>query len=163
LKTAAVTTLHNELHRVRRAAINPLFSRKVVLDLEGVVQSKVQKLCTRLSDSLRAGTPMDLHHGFRAVSVDVITDYAFDNSYNLLDKPSLGKEFFDMLREMVPVFWVFQQFPFLQKLSAMLPLWLAVRMSPGLGHFAQLHMVNVYPFALLRRVSLTIFAWKGYL
>jgi hypothetical protein len=102
---------------------------------------------------------MDLHHGFRAVSVDVITDYAFDNCYNLLDKPSLGAEFFDMLREMVPAFWVFQQFPFLQKLSAMLPLWLLARMSPGMGRLAQLQMVNgSYPvcFALLRYVPLTI-------
>jgi cytochrome P450 len=87
LKTAAVTTLRNEVHRVRRAAINPLFSRKVVLDLEGVVSSKVEKLCQWLWETLRAGKAMDLHHGFRAVSVGVITDYAFDNCYNLLDSP----------------------------------------------------------------------------
>ena len=30
---------------------------------------------------------IELHCGFRAVSVDVITDYAFDNSYELLSKP----------------------------------------------------------------------------
>jgi hypothetical protein len=142
LKTAAVTTLRNEVHRVRRAAINPLFSRKVVLDLEGVVQSKVQKLCRRLSETLRVGKPMDLHHGFRAVSVDVITDYAFDNCYNLLDSPSLGAEFFDLLRGMVPAFWIFQQFPFTQKLSTMLPPWLLVRMSPEMAILVKLQLVN---------------------
>jgi len=130
------------VHRVRRAAINPLFSRKVVLDLEGVVQSKVQKLCQRLSEALRVGKPMDLHHGFRAVSVDVITDYAFDKCYNLLDGPSLGTEFFDLLRGMVPVFWVFQQFPFMQKLLTALPPWLLLRMSPEMGTLVQLQSVN---------------------
>lgn len=146
LKTAAVTTLRNEVHRVRRAAINPLFSRKVVLDLEGVVQSKVYKLCRKLSEALRAENPMDLHHGFRAVSVDVITDYAFDNCYNLLDSPSLGAEFFDMLRGMVPAFWIFQQFPFMQKLSTMLPPWLLMRMSPEMASLVQLQLVNAaYP------------------
>jgi cytochrome P450 len=141
LKTAAVTTLRNDVHRVRRAAINPLFSRKVVLDLEGVVQSKVQKLCRRLSEAIRDDKPMDLHHGFRAVSVDVITDYAFDDCYDLLDKPTLGAEFFNLLRGMVPAFWVFQQFPFTQKLSTTLPPWLLVKMSPEMSLLVQLQKV----------------------
>ena len=146
LKTAAVTTLRNEVHRVRRAAISPLFSRRVVLDLEGVVQSKVQKLCRRLSEALRAGKPMDLHHGFRAVSVDVITDYAFDNCFNLLDGPNLGADFFNLLRGMVPAFWIFQQFPFMQKLSTTLPPWLLIKMSPEMARFVQLQLVNtVHP------------------
>jgi hypothetical protein len=146
LKTAAVTTLRNEVHRVRRAAINPLFSRRVVLDLEGVVQLKVQWLCRRLSEALRAGKPMDLHHGFRAVSVDVITDYAFDNCFNLLDSPNLGADFFNLLRGMVPVFWIFQQFPFMQKLSTILPPWLLIKMSPEMARFVQLQLVNtVHP------------------
>jgi len=85
---------------------------------------------------------MDLHHGFRAVSVDVITDYAFDKCYNLLDSPSLGAEFFEMLRGMVPAFWIFQQFPFMQKLSTMLPPWLLARMSPEMTRLVQLQLVN---------------------
>jgi hypothetical protein len=38
----------------------------------------------------------DLHYGFRAVSVDVITDYAFGDCYNLLEKDDFGKYFFDV-------------------------------------------------------------------
>jgi hypothetical protein len=143
------------VHRVRRAAINPLFSRKVVLDLEGVVQSKVQKLCRRLSEALKDGKPMDLHHGFRAVSVDVITDYAFDNCYNLLDSAGLGIEFFDLIRGMVPAFWIFQQFPFTQKLSTMLPPWLLVKMSPEMALLVQLQLVNAAPIDLLYWVLLS--------
>lgn len=151
LKTAAITTLRNEDHRVRRAAINPLFSRKVVLDLEGVVQSKVKKLCQLVSERIKAGKPIDLHHGFRAVSVDVITDYAFDNCYNLLDSPKLGKEFFDMIRGMVPTFWIFQQFPFMQKLTTILPPWLVVKMSPEMGLLVQLQSVTApHPIHFLR-------------
>jgi cytochrome P450 len=142
VKTAAVTTLRNELHRVRRAAINPLFSRKVVLDLEEVVQSKVQRLCQLLSDKLKAGEPMDLHYGFRAVSVDVITDYAFDNCFDLLETPTLGTEYFDLLRGLVPSFWIFQQFPFVQKLSTMLPPWLLIRLSPEMSRLIQLQIVS---------------------
>lgn len=85
---------------------------------------------------------MDLHHGFRAVSVDVITDYAFDNCYNLLDRPSLGAEFFAVIRGMAPALWIFQQFPFMQKLATMLPPWLLLRMSPESAGFVQFQLVN---------------------
>lgn len=40
--SAAFTTPSNEAHRVRRAALNPFFSRKMVLELEDVVQSNAQ-------------------------------------------------------------------------------------------------------------------------
>jgi hypothetical protein len=66
---AAFTTPSNELHRVRRAALSPMFSRK----LEDAVQDKAAKLLNRLESGLKDGNPIsvNLHYGFRAVSVDV--------------------------------------------------------------------------------------------
>jgi hypothetical protein len=97
---AAFTTPSNELHRVRRAALNPMFSRKLVLELEDVVQDKASKLSNRIESGTKDGNPegVDLHFGFRAVSVDVITDYAFGDCYNLLEKDDFGKYFFDMVK-----------------------------------------------------------------
>lgn len=139
--SAAFTTPSNEAHRVRRAALNPLFSRKMVLELEDVVQAKAQKLYSRLTDALSAGTALDLHHGFRAVSVDVITDYAFDNCYNLLDLADFGVDFFAMVRGLGPAFWFFQQWPFTQTIAYKIPLWLAKILSKPLGSFLQMQAV----------------------
>ncbi|GME27171.1 Benzoate 4-monooxygenase cytochrome p450 protein [Neofusicoccum parvum] len=88
------STPSNEVHKHRRGMINPMFSRKMVLDLEEVVQEKAHKLTKRMEAGILDKKPVDLHHGFRSVSVDVITDYAFDRSYNLLDTPDFGKKFF---------------------------------------------------------------------
>lgn len=139
--SAAFTTASNETHRVRRAALNPLFSRKMVLELEDVVQSKAQKLYQRLTDAVVARTALDLHHGFRAVSVDVITDYAFDNCYDLLDRPDFGVGFFAMVRGLGPAFWFFQQWPFVQPVALKTPLWLAKILSKPLGSFLQMQAV----------------------
>ncbi len=85
---------------MRRAALNPMFSRKLVLELEDVVQDKASKLSDRLESGLKSGNPdgVDLHFGFRAVSVDVISDYAFGDCYNLLERADFGKYFFDMVK-----------------------------------------------------------------
>lgn len=94
-----------KLHRVRRAALNPMFSRKLVLVLKDVVQDKASKLSNRIESGSRDGDPkgVDFHFGFRAVRVDVITDYAFGDCYNLLEKDGFGKYFFDMVKRSISI------------------------------------------------------------
>lgn len=75
---------------------------------------------------------MELHHGFRAVSVNIITDYTFNHSYNLLDMPDLGKEFFVMVQQLGPTIWVFMQWPMLERFAMSLPLSVAPALSPPL-------------------------------
>jgi hypothetical protein len=49
----------------------------MVLDLDNVVHSKAEKLCDLVARKFLAGEEADLHHAFCALSVDVLTDYAF--------------------------------------------------------------------------------------
>jgi cytochrome P450 len=142
LKTAAFGTPSNELHRVRRGALNPLFSRKAVLELQNVVQSKVEKLSRRMNEAVNDGKPVDLHHGFRALAVDVITDYAFDNCYNQLDTPNFAADFFEMTKELIPRGWVVQAFPFLLPLSNMITPSMAKRINTALYNFLEFRMVQ---------------------
>jgi cytochrome P450 len=141
--SAAFPTPSNEVHRVRRAALNPLFSRKRVLELENVVQSKVQKVDGRIAQSAKTKAPVDLHHACRAISVDAITDYGFGACYNLLDEEDFGLPFFDAMRKLGPAVWFFQQWPFLQSLALRIPYWLAKRLSANLEAFMKLQMVCI--------------------
>lgn len=122
--------------------INPMFSRKMVLQLENVVQDKARKLIGRMEAGIVEKKPVDLHHAFRSVSVDVITDYAFDKCYNLLDSPDLGAHFFALVRGVGPAMWVFQQFPSLQRLALKTPPWLAPWLSEPLGHVTKMQTVR---------------------
>jgi cytochrome P450 len=142
LKTAAFGTTNNALHRIRRAAINPVFSRKAVLQLEDVIQAKTQKLVRRMEEILSEGKPVDLHHGYRALSVDIVTEYSFDNCYNQLDTLDFAEDFFDMTGELIPRGWVLQAFPFLLPISNLVTLGMAKRMNTALYHFFQFRAVR---------------------
>ena len=111
LEYGSFITPSNEVHRQRRGQLNPLFSRKKVLELEDVVQSKAEKLCSLLDKKFSVGLPLGLHHGFRAISVDVITDYGFNKCYDLLDKSDLGLNSFAMVQGIGPAMWIFQLIP----------------------------------------------------
>jgi hypothetical protein len=76
--------------------------------------------------------PVDLHHGYRALSVDVITDYSFDNDYKQLDSPTFASDFYEMTTELLARGWILQAFPFLLPLSNMITLGMAKKMNKAL-------------------------------
>jgi hypothetical protein len=141
LKTAAFGTTNNQLHRVRRAAINPVFSRKAVLQLEEIIQAKTAKLVRCMDEAISKGKPIDMHHGYRALAVDIITDYSFDNCYNQLDMPDFGAGFSDMTGELIPRGWLLQAFPLLLPVFNLITLGMAKRLNIALYNILQLRMV----------------------
>jgi len=134
LPYSTFATPSNEVHAIRRAALNPLFSRKRVLDLEEVIQDKVDKLIRRTTEAQQQGKPIDVHHAFRAISIDVISDYAFGKSFDILEAPDLGKKFFEMVQGLGPTMWFFQQFSSIRPLAQKTPKWVAELVSPPLNH-----------------------------
>ena len=139
---SSFTTPSNELHRIRRSGLNHFFSRKVVIDLEDVVQSKVTKLTALVRKTLRTGQSIDLHHGLRAVSIDVITDYAFGKSYDLLDTPDLGMAFFLMVHKLGPAAWIFRQWPWIRFIAFAIPEALIRILSEPIGEILDMKDVS---------------------
>ncbi|KAG0652243.1 Cytochrome P450 monooxygenase [Hyphodiscus hymeniophilus] len=127
-----------ETHRIRRGALNPFFSRKMVLQLEHIVQDKAEKVSALTAKAFASGKAMNLHYAFRAVSVDVITEYAFAGCYDLLDRPDLGQHFFEMIQGLGPTMWVFQQWPALQKFALGLPPVIAKALSAPIGQVLEM-------------------------
>ena len=148
LKTAAFGTTSNELHRIRRSAISPSFSPKAVLQLEDIVQEKTAKLIARMKYLFDRGKAVDLHHGFRALSVDIITDYSFDDDYKQLESPNFGSDFYEMSSKLITRGWIFQAFPFLISLSDLITLPIAKRISSALHEFLLFREVSWYVYGL---------------
>lgn len=136
------TTISNEEHRLKRNRLNPFFSKRKVLELEDVVQSNTQKLLNLVAQKFSQNKPMDLHHGYRAVSVDIITDYAFNQCYNLLDSPDIGEKYFVMWENLGPSMWIFQQWPIMLSVANSMPQSIAAAMSGPLKHVFQIQAVR---------------------
>ena len=128
----------SEMHRPRRARLDPFFSRRNVLNQEDLVQARSQKLSKIMNSKFAKNEAVDLHHAFRSISVDVISDYAFGESYELLSRDDLGKEFFDLTGGIGPTWWVFQQWPAIQAFALSMPPSIAKAMSPPLKHILTL-------------------------
>lgn len=123
-------------HRVRRAALNPFFSRRSVLDLEGIINTKTERLCGMIEFCFYSSSEkgrkkiFDMHNAIRAYAVDIITPYAYGaaNCWNQLDSSSDHNQKFsdaagyqEAIRVVQLLFPWFQTFPFLMTLVGWIP------------------------------------------
>lgn len=127
------STISNDEHRWRRAPLSHFFSRRAVLDLEDIVQEKVAKLCRRIQKSLDSNKPANLRASTRAVSIDVITEYAFGDCWNHLDAEDYAAWFSEAVRDTGIMWWTFQQFPILMKPMQLVPENYARKMSSAMN------------------------------
>lgn len=85
-------TASHELHRIRRNALNPFFSRKSVIDLVPTIQRPTAMLCKRLKQASLTAETLNLKYIFPAVTLDIIKDYCFAREPTTVLEPDFGKK-----------------------------------------------------------------------
>ncbi|KAK3386528.1 cytochrome P450 [Podospora didyma] len=127
-----LTVISNEVHRVRRSALNPFFSRRSTLELEPVVRDKARKLLDLMEATFsRPGDGVfNAHHAVRALSVDIITEYAYARCWNQMDMEDWGADYQDAIRAVQDLFPWMVAFPILSTLFGAVPDWINVMIFP---------------------------------
>jgi cytochrome P450 len=135
---AAFGTVEHNQHRLRRGVLNPFFSKKSVAELSPIIQSKISHLLDRLRKFRDTDQPIDLVLAYTALTVDIITEYAFARSMDNLDKPDWGRSWHKLVRDSSKLFHTGKQFPRLIRAMFSLPESVAQAMNPDLVLFAVL-------------------------
>jgi len=114
-------TVDHDLHRMRRAAINPFFSKQKVAALQPVIQRLVDKLCTKFERCRGTDEVVPLECAFDAFTMDVITEYSLDTSFGYLDKPGWSSDFRELERAFGEMGYMQKMFPPLIDIMNRLP------------------------------------------
>lgn len=85
-----VGTIEHDIHRKRRMAILPFFSKQKIYALEPVIQSTVDNLCDKFENYVKSGRPLNLRHAYQCFAADVVAEYCFAESGALLDQPDFA-------------------------------------------------------------------------
>lgn len=120
LETSLTTTDH-ELHRIRRTAVAPFFSKSSVLKLEPVIIRFAEQLCQRLSEFSGTGCPVVLNDAFSCFATDVITEYSFARSYGFLENENFLPNLRIALKGLMVSVNYAKQFPWLFTLLDSVP------------------------------------------
>ncbi|KUJ09474.1 cytochrome P450 [Mollisia scopiformis] len=136
LFTAGLATVPHSLHKMRRSAISPLFSKQQIYILQSEIQDRAAKLCNRfLYEYKSTGKAVSLERAFGCYATDVVTHYTFAREYKYLDFPDFIAPTLETARMFAALIHVIRLFPVFRIISQNMPNRLVAFMVPGLGHF----------------------------
>ncbi|OCL07147.1 putative P450 monooxygenase [Glonium stellatum] len=118
---AAVGTAGHELHRLRRSALNPFFSKRSITRLESVLQENIDKLTARLREFKDTEKPVNLVDAFTSLSADSIGSFAFGSSYGFLEMPDFNPRWHKFMMELSRSTHLMKQFGWLYTILTILP------------------------------------------
>ena len=150
---AIFSTIEHEIHRQRKAALLPYFSKRKILEQVPNIQHKVDKFCDRLANEYaRTNKVLNLCDLFSCFTADIITKYAFDRSYNYLGAPDFISPFTTSINSFKKFGHYAIQFPWLPKLLARLPDILLMILQPSMVaafQFKEVYANDSFPTHLL--------------
>ncbi|KAK0436273.1 cytochrome P450 [Armillaria borealis] len=99
----------------RRDVLLPFFSRRSILQLEGIIQSKVDTLISRLRKDY-SSKPVNLYAAFKSLTMDIITTFCYSHSFDALSSPDFSHPILLSLERAMPMMTTVRHFPVLQLL-----------------------------------------------
>ncbi|KAL4808782.1 cytochrome P450 [Aspergillus unguis] len=139
--TSAFSTVRHEHHRVRRGALNPLFSKSAIhritpriLDRLGQLVGRLDMFCPSTASGYckdnGMGQAVDLGMAFTAFAADVITEYCFGSSLDLIHTRDFGADWVEMVSAPSELGHLVKQCPWVLPLLRYFPRALVRKMAP---------------------------------
>ncbi|KAI1745268.1 cytochrome protein [Xylaria scruposa] len=120
--TSAFVTPDHALHRLRRGALNPFFSKRAISERAQSIQKQMDIVSERLKTEFQnTDRILVVNEMWGCFATDIITEYCFERRYDFIREPnfkaSFVKSFIDLLDG---VHWV-TQFPWLTTMMNWMP------------------------------------------
>lgn len=144
IPSSLFATCKADLHRARRAPLNQFFSRRAILQLSPVITKHVDKLCAHLSKFKKLKQPASLKSLYGALTLDVVTEYSFAQSYSALDLPDLGKQWADSVETLIEMSYVSMYFPIVAIIMNKLPFAVVKTIAPASALMIDFQQVSAY-------------------
>jgi hypothetical protein len=125
-------TADYKLHRTRRAAMNPFFSKQKVVRLQPMLTFMIEKLCNRIEEFKESGEPLSMRPVYMCFTTDVTTLFVVNRSWNHLDSPDFSPMWINTIQAIVETGVLMKHFPWLLSILPRLPKSVIALMEPGL-------------------------------
>ena len=108
-----ISTIEHDIHRARRKPENNFFSKRSVVALEPMMHRNLDKRCARMCQFRDSRTVFPLNAAMLCFTSDVVSEYAFGSSYNLLDTEDLSPSILTANKKTGEYSHALKQFPWI--------------------------------------------------
>jgi len=148
---AILDTIDHDLHKLRRTALAPFFSKRSVQALEELVVNNTKKLMDRFAGELEKKGPkagvVNLNDAYAAFTMDTISEYCFGESIKTLDHDDYAKIWLKVMHDGIQIEPFARQFPTIMNFMLDLPPNIVEKLSPGVA------TVNTFSLRTLGRIE----------
>lgn len=97
-ETSVFATSEHSIHRVRRAAINPFFSKRKIVEYSPNIQAHMDCLSKRVKTEFTAnGSVLNMTNMWGAFTADIVVGYCLEKPYDFIMNPDFRAEFSDAM------------------------------------------------------------------
>lgn len=129
---SAFSSVDHRLHRSRRGALNPFFSKQMIMKLEPVMTNLLHKLCSRLDEARVSKQPLPMRLLWMCYTTDLITTYSMNRSWDHLSSEDFSPLWCQTIKSTAESGHLLKQFPFLFPIIRAMPDWLLGKLQPGM-------------------------------
>ncbi|KAK6082375.1 cytochrome P450 [Seiridium cupressi] len=129
---SSFATAQHSVHRMRRGALNPFFSKRKIAQQSPHIQAHMDRLCRRLTSEFsgRQDAILNMTNMWGAFTSDIVVGYCLEKPYDFIMNPDFRAAFSDAMVDLLDPVHFITQFPWMIKFSKLLPEWLVVRLYP---------------------------------
>ncbi|KAF2210325.1 hypothetical protein CERZMDRAFT_99390 [Cercospora zeae-maydis SCOH1-5] len=124
--------ISHERHRLLRGSLNRFFSRPSVAKLQPLIAKSINQLCTQFEANADTGKPVDVCKAYSCFTTDVVCEWAFANSMNLLQNPTFEPNLQPALRAGLGAAAAIKQWPVLYTILDSLPDYIVGLLMPDM-------------------------------
>lgn len=140
--TSMFGTVSHDLHRVRRNALNPFFSKQAISRMEPLIRDLIEKLCVRFESCRSTGEPVNTLDAYAALTTDIITTYSFNTSYGCLEDPHWKNEWPQAMVESTMSVHLNKQFKWVFPAMQATPEWIVKIVNPPVMNLINFQKVS---------------------
>lgn len=137
-----VATEPHGLHRMRRAALNPYFSKATIRKLDPVIRNGLAAILRRLHDCAKSPSIFHASLAYKAATCDMITEFSFGVSTGYIEKDDYEDSYFKAVDDHLNMAWMMTYIPWLGPVMNSLPPAFMGVIYPGLKHLWSMHSVR---------------------
>ena len=145
-------TIDHEIHRKRRAAVSPFFSKYNISSAESMIYEKMNTFCAKMSRDTADGGAIELRKMYLAMTTDTLSAHCFQKSLDLLKDDRRTDDWKRTIGAVSGLTPLIKQFTWIIPLALRLPLCLIQRVVPNLARIVALRRVGpLYsPFEIIQ-------------
>ncbi|KAK8052918.1 hypothetical protein PG996_012219 [Apiospora saccharicola] len=115
----------------RREVLMPMFSKKAIQNIEGLVWQNAAKLASAITKMNASQQSIDLLYAFRSFTLDTIMSFTFGNNIGALDAPQFRDPLILGMDATLPALPVLKNFSWVRQLTYAFPPTLVMQLLPN--------------------------------